>query len=67
MSKILLFWLFVYEFNFDKLGFIKDKSRLRLDLQICELKLWFSCEIYLNVRDVGYELHFCDRIPNGRN
>ena len=31
------------------------------------LKLLFSCEIYLNVRDVDHELDYCDRILNERN
>ena len=51
---------------------MKNRSRLRFDIQICEPKLWFSCEIYsceiyLNVGDAGYELDFCDRITKGRN
>ena len=31
------------------------------------LKLLFSCEIYLNVGDVHHGLDYCDGIPNERN
>ena len=41
-------------------------SGVRFNIQICDLKLSFSCEMYFNERDVDHERDFCDRFPNGR-
>ena len=48
---LLAFGLWIHEFT-------KYQSRLRCDIQICDLKLSFSWEIYFIVSDVDHELDF---------
>ena len=49
---------FVLAFGWRILKFTKTQSRLRCDIQICDLKLSFSWEIYFIVSDVDHELDF---------
>ena len=57
---VLAFSSWIHEFP-------KNQSRLGCDMQICDLKLSFSWEIYFIVSDADHELDFCDWIPNERN
>ena len=63
MSKkpfVLAFGLWIHEFT-------KNQTGVRFKMQIRDLKLSFSCEIYFNEGDVDHEGGFCDRFPNERN
>ena len=57
---VLAFGSWIHEFT-------KNQSGVRFNIQICDLNLWFSCEIYFNEDDVGHERDFCDRFPNEKN
>ena len=57
---VLAFGLWIHEFP-------KNQSGVRFNMQICDLKLWFSFEIYFNGGDVDLERGFYDRFPNERN
>ena len=50
-KSLLAFGSWIHEFT-------KNQSRLRCDIQICDLKLSFSWEIYFIVSDVDHELDF---------
>ena len=56
-SLALAFGSWIHEFT-------KNQSWSRCDIQIFDLKLSFSWEIYFIVSDVYYELDFCDWITN---
>ena len=47
--------------------FTKNQSGVRFNIQICDLKSWFSGEIYFNEGDVDHERDFCDRFPSEKN
>ena len=57
---VLAFGSWIHEFT-------KNQSRLRCDMQVCDLKSLFSWEIYFIASDADHELDFCDWIPNERN
>ena len=54
---VLAFGLWIHEFT-------KNQSRVRFNIQICDLKLWFFCEIYFNEGDVDHERDFCEKISH---